>query len=444
MFTNQYLFNGLVTRDLTYSMLVNIWRLSRPQPLSPDLRSELSQAQNEASTKEPEKRKRDYLRTRLALARNAARKRAEKDGSGSEEDSQSDGDNEEDDEGSSKEGHADGSNGDHAPTECACSRNKEHYHSVVLDHVYDTTMKHLVDLFYKTDFMENFWREKQQLLDIQVSDWTQGKSDTPGAIAWREINYVKPLNGSIGPKQTRCNITEEEVHIDFNEYCSAIQTTRTPDVPNGNSFCIKTRICVMWAAGGKTRLVVTCETVWKGRSMLRGIIDKASIDGQKQYYSELNAELVREISRKAGASADEQEAAAATAESEYKEEDAAITDTVAEKDTRSKVMSSLKSIGEIRPTVFVLSMLIFVLILSHVWMYVAGPSYTRDPGNPHRLTRRRGAAPVQAPGNSQQASALIENELSAAMHALERSRRITERLETDVQELQAIVSGLTS
>ncbi|WFD35005.1 hypothetical protein MCUN1_001851 [Malassezia cuniculi] len=445
---HKYLFNGLVTRDLTYSMLVNIWRLSRPSPLPPDMRNVLSRAHLEQNVKE-RRDSRDSLRNILNIARTALCKTNE--GSGETETSESDNDDDTVDD--DPEEFPSNPSQVHEPTECACGKNKEHYSAVVLDRVYDATMKQMFDMFYKSDFLLTFLRDNQKLVDVDIGEWTEEKGETPNALATRQISYVKPLSGSIGPKQTRCLITEDEVHIDFNDYCTNIMTTRTPDVPNGGTFCIKTRTCAMWAPGNKTRLLITCQTEWKGRSLLRSVIDKASIDGQKQYYADMNAEVTRIIARMKGASAEEQEQAAAVADEELKEDEASgeskgasVSATVASNNNTlgGWVDSAIKSVSEIRPTVFVLSTLIVVLIISHVWTYVSGPSaYTRDPGNPHRLTRRRGADIVQVPDNSRAASALVETELNSAILALERSRRITERLESDIEELQAIVSGLT-
>ena len=439
---HKYLFNSLVSRDLTYSMLVNIWRLSRPQPLTPEIRSELSQVNaEEPESSDPSKAKLDQLRSSLTHARNVIRKQNEANSSRSD----SSHNTEEDDYNDEKEN--DDPAAGHIPTECACGRNNQHYSSVLFDHTYDVPMKTLFGLFYKTDFMEKFWRDNQNLKEVHISDWAEGKSETPGALASREVTYIKPLNGSVGPKQTRCNITEEELHLDFNDYCTTLMTTRTPDVPNGNTFSIKTRTCFMWGKNSNTRIVVTCATEWKGRSMLRSIIDKASIDGQRQYYADLNKELSRQTSRIGGGTENEQNAAEENAEEENKE-DAKETAEEQRQETKEawSPSSIVKSILEIRPSVLFLGSLIFVLILSHVWMYVAGPSsYTRDPGDPHRLTRRN-AAQSASNGQSTQKTTpvMVENELQVAMQALERSRRITARLESDVEELQALLSGFNS
>lgn len=77
-----------------------------------------------------------------------------------------------------------------------------------------------------------------------------------------------------GPKSTKCLLTEEIMHADFGEYVTQITTTRTPDVPSGGSFSVKTKTCLMWAGQGQVRMLVTVlvdftKTSWlKGKALL--------------------------------------------------------------------------------------------------------------------------------------------------------------------------------
>lgn len=86
----------------------------------------------------------------------------------------------------------------------------------------------------------------------------------------RSTSYIKPLNGSIGPKQTKCHIVDVQDHCDYDEYISMITTTRTPDVPSGGVFSVKTRTCLTWAGRASTRVVVTTEVEWTGKSWVKG------------------------------------------------------------------------------------------------------------------------------------------------------------------------------
>lgn len=59
-------------------------------------------------------------------------------------------------------------------------------------------------------------------------------------------------------------------HADFDDYVSMVTTTRNPDVPSGGVFSVKTRTCLSWASAGSTRVLVTTEVQWTGRSFIKG------------------------------------------------------------------------------------------------------------------------------------------------------------------------------
>lgn len=104
-------------------------------------------------------------------------------------------------------------------------------------------------------------------LDIEIGDW-KPKEEPP--LLMRNMTYIKPLNGSIGPKQTKCHIVDEQDHFDLDDYVSVVTTTRTPDVPSGSVFSVKTRTCLMWAGSNSTKVVVTTHVEWTGKSWVKG------------------------------------------------------------------------------------------------------------------------------------------------------------------------------
>ncbi len=85
------------------------------------------------------------------------------------------------------------------------------------------------------------------------------------------MSYIKPLNAPVGPKSTKCELSEETVHVDFDDWVSTVTTTRTPDVPSGNSFACKTRTCITWAGGVSTKVVVSTTVEWSGWSVLKRV-----------------------------------------------------------------------------------------------------------------------------------------------------------------------------
>lgn len=98
----------------------------------------------------------------------------------------------------------------------------------------------------------------------------------------RHYTYTKPLSGPIGPKQTKCIIDDKLIDYDFEKYILVEQDTSTPDVPSGNSFKVKTKMFMSWAANNSTRIYVVTSVEWSGKSWIKGAIEKGSIDGQKE------------------------------------------------------------------------------------------------------------------------------------------------------------------
>ncbi|KAG6911287.1 hypothetical protein DXG01_002126 [Tephrocybe rancida] len=170
-------------------------------------------------------------------------------------------------------------------TMCSCGREGKHFSETALEAVVPGTPEKIYGLIFASGFMKDFMTVNQKLMDIQISDWTP---TAPGSkLLARNMSYIKPLNGSLGPKQTKCEIRDEMVACDFDDFVVTLTTTRTPEVPSGGVFAVKTRTCIMWAGPVSTRIVVTTEVEWTGRSFIKGIIERSAIDGQKVYHGEL-------------------------------------------------------------------------------------------------------------------------------------------------------------
>lgn len=114
----------------------------------------------------------------------------------------------------------------------------------------------------------------------------------------REYTYTKKLDNSIGPKQTRCTITEKIEHNDINNYVCVRQIVRSHDVPYGNSFSIHTRTFLSWGPNNSTNMKVVTNVVWTGKSLLKGTIERGSIDGVKSSTKEL-VSVVKDVISKA-------------------------------------------------------------------------------------------------------------------------------------------------
>ncbi|KAI5885357.1 uncharacterized protein SCHCODRAFT_01109787 [Schizophyllum commune H4-8] len=155
-----------------------------------------------------------------------------------------------------------------------------------MDIVLPGTPEKIYNLMFASAFIKEFMAVDQKLMDIQVSDWTPVE---PGSkLLTRNMSYIKPLNGSVGPKQTKCELRDELVHCDYEESVTTVTTTRTPDVPSGGVFSVKTLTCITWASAVSVRVLVTTQVEWTGRSFIKGIIEKSCIDGQKTYHADLD------------------------------------------------------------------------------------------------------------------------------------------------------------
>ncbi|KAF8633533.1 hypothetical protein AX15_001338 [Amanita polypyramis BW_CC] len=174
-------------------------------------------------------------------------------------------------------------------TICACGREGKHLPETALEVVVPGTPDRIHNLIFMSGFIKDFMVLDQKLTDIQVSDWTPIE---PGSnLLARNMSYIKPLNGSLGPRQTKCEIRDETIHADPEDYHTMLTTTRTPDVPSGGVFSVKTRTCIMWASAITSKIVITTEVEWTGRSFIKGIIEKSAIDGQKVYHADLERSM---------------------------------------------------------------------------------------------------------------------------------------------------------
>ncbi|KAM9919262.1 hypothetical protein OXX59_008077 [Metschnikowia pulcherrima] len=137
---------------------------------------------------------------------------------------------------------------------------------------------------------KNFDISKEKLTELNLSH------------KQREYSYTKPLGGAIGPKQTKCNITETLLQYDFASYCEVEQITKTPDVPSGNSFKVKTRIYLSWGPKNSTKMTVYTSVEWSAKSWIKSAVEKGSMDGQKSSMKSLT-ETITELINNGGSGA---------------------------------------------------------------------------------------------------------------------------------------------
>ncbi|KFY17120.1 hypothetical protein V492_00890, partial [Pseudogymnoascus sp. VKM F-4246] len=176
----------------------------------------------------------------------------------------------------------------HAPTEC--SDQDSHYDKVLADEVVPAPLGKIYNLMFgpaSAAWMSRWLTVDQKCTELSMEDKRGLGNDTKT----RTFSYIKPLNGAIGPRQTKCVITETLDALDLEKAVSVTVSTATPDVPSGNVFTTKTKYCLTWAEGGGTRLQMNCTIEWTGKSWLRGPIEKGANDGQTTYARDILAAL---------------------------------------------------------------------------------------------------------------------------------------------------------
>ncbi|RYP71805.1 hypothetical protein DL769_004611 [Monosporascus sp. CRB-8-3] len=183
----------------------------------------------------------------------------------------------------------------HAPTDCGDT--DAHYDVAIADDVIAAPLGKVYDLIFgptSVTFMSKWLTGEQKCTDLQLDDKKGLTQDNKS----RNYTYIKPLNAAIGPKQTKCIVTETLEQLDLEKSVNVSITTQNPDVPSGNVFSVKTKYCMSWAENNMTHVTVNCTIEWTGKSWLKG-----AKDGQTQYCKELFASLKAAVSSRSRASA---------------------------------------------------------------------------------------------------------------------------------------------
>ncbi|RHZ64988.1 hypothetical protein CDV55_104677 [Aspergillus turcosus] len=194
-------------------------------------------------------------------------------------------------------------------------------------------------------FIPKFLVENQKAGELQFESEKKGLTNDSRT---RKYSYIKPLNGSIGPKQTKCISTETLDFLDLEKAVLVTLSTQTPDVPSGNVFCTKTKYLFTWGPGNQTRFFMTCTIEWSGKSWLKGPIEKGAIDGQTTFGNELVAALKAAVAPRArGAGATK--AGGKNAKRRKNDTGAEETATVASNAAQDANVSQAKSWGLLEP-----------------------------------------------------------------------------------------------
>ncbi|SPO05853.1 related to GRAM domain-containing protein 2 [Cephalotrichum gorgonifer] len=333
---NKHVFASFTNRDATYDLIIKIWQLGHPK-----LQSTLNGVRLEGPGGDKTERIDDDVATEAGADDQSL--------SGSEEDDSDEDIYDEDDESAdlpdasqvtdlsvadgrdaektvprkasgpamanggptepaSKEGSANGGSMSadfpgpvsHAPTECGDAAT--HYDKFMGDEVLPAPMGQVFSLLFgaqSVNWICKFLTDNQKCTELQMDDKRGLSSDNMS----RTYSYIKPLSGSIGPKQTRCIVTEAIDNIDFDKAVNVTVSTQTPDVPSGGVFSVKTRYCFSWAEKDQTRLQVNCGIEWTGKSWIKGPIENGARDGQLTFTRDLFTALKSTLEARAGGAA---------------------------------------------------------------------------------------------------------------------------------------------
>lgn len=156
----------------------------------------------------------------------------------------------------------------HGPTEYSDPSGR--YERVVKDETIPAPLGHVYTLVFgpsSGSFITKFLLDNQKVTELQFEDDKKGLSNDSRS---RSYSYIKPLNASIGPKQTKCITNENLDFLDLEKAVLVTMTTQTPDVPSGNVFSVKTKYLFTWAPGNSTRFYMSCTIEWSGKSWLKG------------------------------------------------------------------------------------------------------------------------------------------------------------------------------
>lgn len=173
--------------------------------------------------------------------------------------------------------------------------NAELENEVCLTHI-DAPLGTVFDVLFgsnDTSFHRRFL-EAHDASEIGSYDVYHPMDDDPSKLS-RSYVYRRALGYSIGPKSTRCNVSETIEHLNFADYVVLLLTTQTPDVPSGGAFTVNNRYYLSWGEKNTTTLRVAYFIKWTGRSWIKNVIEKlahaAQVAAAKDLVVELNKEL---------------------------------------------------------------------------------------------------------------------------------------------------------
>ncbi|TIB97762.1 hypothetical protein E3Q17_03257 [Wallemia mellicola] len=277
----KYVFASFLSRDTVYDVILNIWRLSHPTvPVSEDYHESAHLANQSSSQGDSDTSTASSITSSFSKSSKKRKSRSDKHSKSSRKQS-------------SRKPLPRQPTQRNPPTIHRATKidPSVHFPDVAMDTTLPATPEKLYNLMFTSFFIKDFMTS-QDLTEIQISDW-QPKADSSRLA--RTITYIKPLSVGVGPKSTKCVLDDENEHVDFDDHVLVLTSTRTPEVPSGNSFIVRTRTAISWAVNNSSHVTVTTKVDWTGRSFLKGVIERSAIEGQKSYHRALESAMRKYI-----------------------------------------------------------------------------------------------------------------------------------------------------
>lgn len=193
----------------------------------------------------------------------------------------------------------------HPPTELSQQFSDSESEVEVCNESFSAPMGVVFDILFGTNdtsFQRRFL-ESHDASEIDHYDAFHPVEDEPTKLE-RTYTYRRALGYSIGPKSTKCEVSEVVEHLNFADYIVVLNTTATPDVPSGGSFSVNTRYYFTWGKANTTQLRIAYFVKWTGRSWIKNVVEKLTLSAQiavtKDLIKQLNEEIAKHTTAVAG------------------------------------------------------------------------------------------------------------------------------------------------
>ncbi|KAJ3317791.1 hypothetical protein HDV06_001143 [Boothiomyces sp. JEL0866] len=196
------------------------------------------------------------------------------------------------------------------PFECSCVGIHEKQKPAI-DEIFQLTLEDLWRVVYGhqsaiSEFCSDFWK-KMDYRELAFTDWVSKSTQLDSIKEYkraeehvtfgelqeghkRRVEYIIALSNPMGPKQTKCNLIETVLHKSENQVCIE-SVSQTPDVPSGNCFQAKVRICLLYQTQNSTRMLVTSTVEYLKSTWIKMILDNEVPKGVKDSFTTLAREL---------------------------------------------------------------------------------------------------------------------------------------------------------